>query len=263
MKQKADIATDVDEAFDEFVSLWNFKGQTQSVAVLKTVAEQYLNDQTDGKHPKYPSILLIGEDGIGRRTLARALHSSLGQLDFRESVPQTGSLDDDIRRYWRDASDHTTYYINSVDCLTQYIQAQIYKILRNHEVRVVNIMERKEEIISVPNRLVILSATNEKRVLPQLLNVVDIHCHLGKYSSDELFEILKQRCHWAAWQYDKDALEVIAIGCQGHPGRAIRLLQMSYRCMRSKNHDVLCLEDIEKAMAFSPAKNKSSLSGEE
>ena len=253
MKSKNDIATNVDQSFDEHISLWNFKGQSQSVSILKAAAEQHLNDKTDGRNPKYPSILLIGEDGIGRRTLARALHQSLGQLDFKESIPQTGSLDDDIRRYWRDASDHTTYYINSVDCLTQYIQAQIYKILRNHEVRVVNIMERKEEIISVPNRLVILSATNEKRVLPQLLNVVDIHCYLTKYSSDELFEILQQRCDLAGWQYEDDVLEVIAVGCQGHPGKAIRLLFMSYRVMRSMNENILCLEHIETAMSFSPA----------
>ena len=254
MKPKSDIVTNADDVFDEHISLWNLKGQTQSVAILRAAAEQYLNDKTEGRNPKYPSILLIGENGIGRRTLARALHQSLGQLDFKESIPQTGSLDDDIRRYWREASDHTTYFINSVDSLTQYIQAQIYKILRNHKVRIVNHMARKEEVISVPNRLVVLSATNENRVLPQLLNVVDIHCHLEKYTPDELCDILEQRCNLAHWQYDKDVLDVVAAGCKDHPDRAIRLLQMTYRVMRSKNRDILSLEDIEEALSFSPAK---------
>ena len=254
MKQKADITTDIDTSFDEHISLRNLKGQKDAVSMLTVVSEQLLNDRTAGRHPSYPSVIIFGKEGSGRRTIARALHNTLGQVRFKEAICNYGNMDDDVFRYWNDANDHTTHFINGVDNLTPQVQIQLLKLLREQRIRVVMPIERREEVIEVPNRLIILSASSPKKIVPNLLQAIDIHCHVTQYTVAELFEILKQRCNLVGWKYDEDVLGVIAAGCKDAPAKAIRLLIMSYRCMRSKNRDCLCLEDIEKAISFVPAK---------
>ena len=83
MKSDVNIATDVDETFDQYVSLRNLKGQQDIVSMLSVVSEQYLNDQTAGRQPAHPSIIVFGKESSGRRTIARAMHNYLGQLELR------------------------------------------------------------------------------------------------------------------------------------------------------------------------------------
>ena len=106
MKPKSKIASDVGYTFDEQVSLRNVKGQEDVVAVLTVATEQFLNDRTAGRNPKYVSVILFGDEGSGKRTLARSMHNSLGQLAFKEALCSYGNLDDDVSRYWT-GNDHT------------------------------------------------------------------------------------------------------------------------------------------------------------
>ena len=261
MKQNTDIATDVATSFDEHISLRNLKGQHNIVSMLTVVAEQFLNDQTAGRRPDYPSIILIGKEGTGRRTIGRALHNYLGQIEFKHAYAHYGGIDDDVFRYW-EGNEHTTHFVDSVDILNLHNQIQLCKLLKEHKLRAILPIEHKEEVIEVPNRLIIFSASTPDKMSPHLLQAINIHCHLTAYSVGEVFEILKQRCDLANWQYDKDVLDVIAAGAKGCPRTATRLLMMSYRVMRSKNKNILCLEDIAEAISFSPAKDTSDLSGE-
>ena len=256
MKSDIDIATDVDTSFDEHISLRNLKGQEDIVSMLSIVSEQFLNDQIAGRNPDYPSVILFGKEGSGRRTIARAMHNYLGQIEFKHAHAHFGGIDDDIFRFWQ-GNEHTTHFVDSVDNLNPHNQIQICRLLKEHTLRVVLPIEKREEVIEVPNRLIIFSASNADKLVPHFLSEINIHCYMTEYSVGELFEILKQRCDLAHWQYDKDVLDVIAAGCKDNPAKAIRLLMMSYRCMRSKNaeNEALCLEDVETAIRFiSPAK---------
>ena len=48
-----------------------------------------------------------------------------------------------------------------------------------------------------------------------------------------------------------EVLKVIADNSGGSPGRAITILKMGYRVMRSKNDEVLKVGHVEKAVRFS------------
>ena len=85
------IATSVNEYEP---SLWHFIGQLRAQFALMALVDQYYHDRSTGRNPKYPAILLTGNFGTGRRTLARAVHEAMGNLLFREPGHILGTSED-------------------------------------------------------------------------------------------------------------------------------------------------------------------------
>ena len=94
---------------------------------------------------------------------------------------------------------------------------------------------------------------NIKKIITPLLEKIDIQCYLTDYLVDELILMLKQRCQCCNLEFENDeVLKNIAENSGGSAGRAVRILKMSYRVMRSRNEEVLKVGDVEKAVKFCP-----------
>lgn len=234
---------------DPDINLYKIIGQKKTITTLKILVEQYLNDRIEGKNPKYPSILLVGEVGLGRRLIAQAFSNAMGNLEINEALGNSLGMGDDIYEYLQSASEHITLFINSCEYLSQYFQSIIYRIIKENILYVPRHYEKKVEKVPISNHLIILSTVNDKRIIDPLKNAIDICCHLSDYSEDELFQILRQRCQLFGWDYEEDkALRIIANKAQGNPGKAVKVLLMAYRVMRSLGENVIKLSDVNKAV---------------
>ena len=245
--KKTIIETDVNSSFSEEITLWNIIGQRNAVEILRTCVDQYQADTIDGRNPKLPSILLIGERGIGKKTLAQAFNNSLGNVISIE-VGHSLGLGQDFYECFKEATEHSTLYIDSCENLNRIFQSAIYRVLKEHVLRVPFLFERKMDEIPFENRLIILSSVDTRKIMTTLLDAIDVKIHLGKYSIDELCEILKQRCRVLNWEYENGIMENIAKISNGNAGKAIRILMMGYRVMRSKDEDILKSGHLNRAV---------------
>lgn len=75
------IATSV---HDYVPSLWHVVGQFSARVALTALVDQFHNDTIAGRWPRYPSVLITGKMGMGRRHLAQALHHAFGNAEWRE-----------------------------------------------------------------------------------------------------------------------------------------------------------------------------------
>ena len=106
------------------------------------------------------------------------------------------------------------------------------------------------KIVKTPfkNRLIILGTTVEHSLTSSLLNVVDIRLSLTSYSYELLVSILKQRVKFLGWTIRSDeVLKFITNESDGSIGKAMDLLQMAYRIMRSDSKDILDMEHVSTA----------------
>jgi len=249
MTKKQTITTDISSSFGNDISLHHFIGQRTSVDILKTAIEQTHNDHIDGRNPEIPSILLVGP--TGKKTLAQALHNAIGNLNFHTGTGQTLGMAEDISLHFREADENTTLYIQGSDCLSIFAVNIIQKILCEKMLYVYDPFTRTKECYPYNNRWVILSASDESRINPAIAKAIDIRCVLTKYTDVELYQIVKQRCDYLGWKYRSDeVLRIIAANAYGIAGQAMKILQMSYRVMRSLGKNTLTENHVNRAVQF-------------
>jgi len=225
------IATSV----DEFVpSLWGFIGQVVSRVKLIALVDQINNDRMAGRKADYPVILITGEYGSGRRTLARALHDAVGNLEFREAGLVLGTTEDHCA-FFKTLIDFTTFYITNFTSVSPIVAGALVNIVRDRCFSQPSIPGGKEEVISVKNKLIILSAGANPTIHPEILKHVGIWCELTCYSQDQIYQILRQRVDYLNWRASENTLKIIAENAKNNPGKSIKMLQQCYILARSED----------------------------
>ena len=248
--------TDVDSVEP---SLWNFIGQSKALSLVKCFLEQYHNDVMDGRHPKYPSLLITGESGMGKSLLAKAISNAFGCLEIRIGYGNSLGYGDDTGEYFLSGNDNSCYYIKYAEQLNQFAQNTIMKLLLEDVLYIFNPLEQTSTKEEYTNKLIIFSAASNKRILSQIVNAVDIKISLTPYSKEEISQMLYQRCWMLDWVCTLDTIDYLAHNARGNPGRAMRLLQMTYRVARSRGQSDLRLPDATQALLFisKPCINKN------
>lgn len=242
------IATDVNSDFEREVSLYRLIGNRPAVDILKILVEQHQNDSLAGRYPELKPILLLGNQS--RTTVAFAMHNAFGNLNFVMNSAYFFSQLAQLLNDFFDSNDrYTTYYIRDLELLNAQGQLQLFKILKNKRIYVRDKEGKGGSYVRFQNRLVILSATNKNCLIPMLLNEIPIQINLGSYSTEEIFLILKQRISFLHWSISSDeVLKNVAQVSNGEIKKAMEMLSMSYRVMRSKGEDELSEAHFNKAL---------------
>jgi len=248
--------TDVDSVEP---SLWNFIGQSKTLSLVKCVLEQYQLDVMVGRHPKYPSFMITGEEGMGKSVLAKSISNAFGCLDIRIGYGNCLGYGDDTGEYFLGGNENSCYYIRYAEQLNQFAQNTIMKLLIENVLYITNPLERTTTHEDFPNRLIILSAEPTKRIIPQIFNSVDINLSLTPYSNEEISQMLYQRCWMLNWACTKGTMDYIAHNAKFNAGKAMKMLQMTYRVARSRGEDYLRLSDATQAQFYTskPCINKN------
>jgi len=239
--------TDVDSVGP---SLWNFIGQSKSLSLVKCVLEQYQLDVMGGRHPKPPSVLVTGENGMGKSVLSKSIAYAFGILDIRIGYGNCLGYGDDVGEYFLSGNDNSCYYIKYAEQLNQFAQNTIMKLLEENILYITNPLDRTTTQEEYPNRLIILTAASTKGIIPQIVSAVDINLSLTPYTEKELTQIIYQRCWLLDWACSDEAMNFIAFNAKGNAGRAMRMLQMTYRVARSRGQSDLRLPDATQALLY-------------
>lgn len=248
-KKISNIKTSVNSLeLEEYLSLWNIIGKATNL--LKYIALQYINDRMEGRKIHAPTIVLRGNPGSGRATLARSFSNAIGG-DFKEAVGKTLGMGECLYNYFEDSGPDTVFYIRGAEELGNYSQTIICRLLREQILHVPIRSEQKMKKVYFPAKpLIIFSINFDSWLNCELRNIIDIEIELDKYSEDELFQILKQRCDcYCKWAYKSDELlKIIAQNADGNPGKSMRLLQISYSIMRAGDKNIMKMKDVKKAV---------------
>jgi len=105
--------------------------------LLKSVVLSHFADKEIGRKPKLPSIILCADDGMGKRTIARALVNSLGIADYRETLGKTfGMGGEGFIDFLEDATENTALFVIGGDCLSRYAQETFHKLLTRGKAKI-------------------------------------------------------------------------------------------------------------------------------
>ena len=239
------VATSVDE-FEP--SLWNYIGQYKSKYALISLVDQIHNDRMAGRNPEYPAILITGECGFGRRTLAQALHHAIGNLEFKEAALVLGTSEDHIG-FFETSNEYTTLYIPNFRSVSVTVAGTLIHIIR-HKCLYKTFPGPETEIKPYKNRLIILSTDPNPIVHPDVLKFVGIRCDLGGYSLEHIRQIIRQRVGYLGWDISQETIKLIADSAKNNPGKAIQLLQQCYRIARSEDKDKINIIHAKKALVL-------------
>ena len=253
MKKTSDIKTKINSLeIEEYLSIWNIIGQTRATSILKNAALQYINDKMEGRKVDFPSVLISGETGSGRATLARAFANAiLGTPDFKQAIGRCLGMGTCIYDYFEQSIPETVFCIRGSECLSNYAQnSVVYKLLREQILHVPERTVRKMREVEFPTKPFLIFTTNKGRHLDTELNsLVDWKIELEPYFEKDIVNILFQRCKYCSWTCSSDeVLKTIAHSSKNNPGKSMELLQMSYSISRSDNRNIIQMKDVQKAI---------------
>jgi len=234
----------------EPASLWKIIGQHKILTLAKCVLEQFHNDVMDGRNPKPPSVLITGENGMGKSVLAKAIAHAFGLTDIRIGYGNCLGYGDDTGEYFLSGNENTCFYIRYAEHLNQFAQNTIMKLLIEDVLYISNPLDRTTTHEDFLNRLIILSAASTNRIIPQIVSAVDINLSLTPYTENELSQIIYQRCWYLNWPCSDEAMNFIAFHAKGNVGKGMRLLQTMYTVARARGEDYLKLADATQALAL-------------
>jgi Holliday junction resolvasome RuvABC ATP-dependent DNA helicase subunit len=239
-----EIATKISE-FEP--SLWHLIGLFHVRYGLISVVDQYFNDQSRGRNPSYPSILLVGDYGYGRRTLARAIHNAFGNLEFIEPAHTLG-VSEDPADFFQKTTPSTTIYLPNVAQICPSVVGQIIYVLRDG-VCLSSPFSPVTEDVHIGSRLMIFSAGKHEKTDPDLLRHITHRFELCGYNDQQILKILHQRVNGLSWQATNAALELITRSAQNNPYNAMKILQMSRTVARAEDQDTIDINHVKRAMA--------------
>ena len=203
-KKSCSIRTSVNSLeLEEYLSLWNIIGQTKATEMLKNIALQYAHDNSEGRKVDYPSVLISGDPGSGRSTIARAFSNAiLGAPDFKETVGKTLGMGECLYDYFEESGPDTVFYIRGSEEVSNYAQTVIYKLLREQILYVpVRSVRKMRQVEFSTKPLIILSINRDSWLNLELQNLIAWKIELEPYSEEEIFRILMQRCKYCGWKY--------------------------------------------------------------
>lgn len=216
--------------------------------LLSTLTCAYFEEKMAGNNPFFPKILLLGP--TGKEVFAHATHNSLSNLNFIElEADFLNKGGDDLALILQSCNEHDTIYISNASKMSCYVQNILWKYLKFREVEIViDIFDRTKETIMVPDVLLILGTTTLQGI-SNSLHQQFTHCILSPNTSNEIMEILLQRCRYYGISYTAETVfETIAEQAGGYARKAVAILELSRKYMVASGKNEISLLHVQRAL---------------
>lgn len=246
--KKTDIQSESHELeqFENYVNLWNIVpgGSGKGLVLLRKVVDAF-HSCTNKDNYKFPSFLITGPEGSGRRLAAKALANSFALEDIRECPGKY--LDNGINSsmFFLDSTPNTAHIITDIQ-ENKRSESVLWRYLKEGKCNYFNHMDGSFSKVIYAYGLIIM--TGKKEAVPQTILKATSHIvELEPYTTEQIKCILHQILFFMGVEYQGEAVltELIRI-FPVNIKKSVELLKMSIELMRAELQDYLTVELVNK-----------------
>lgn len=226
--------------------LEQFIGQRSVVDRVKIALEASWNDGT-----RLPHMLFCGPSGCGKTQLAEVISKEMGGLGVIEQLGQNLNHPIGLSQFLLRGDDRGVLFVDEAHLLCDTAQTLLYRALEERTLHLPSITsDDNAHSIPLADFTMIMATTDQFSLLGPLLNRFRIIGHFNKYSSEELEQLLDQRCRMLRWEVEAEVLSHIARLGRGVPRHTLRLLEATRRTSRAEASDVITLDHFGRTCAL-------------
>jgi Holliday junction DNA helicase RuvB len=226
-------------------SIAHIIGQNAVVEQVRVALEAAFADNR-----KFDSALLVGGPGLGKSQLARVIAQEMA-VDFTEVLGQSITGPADLNALLLAAKDRDVIHIDESHELLKPFQTALYLAIDRRKVFLQGGRSRRgPQSIAVNDFTLLLSTTDEYRLLQPLRDRMRLVLRFEFYAAEELATLLRQRSQALRWKVEDAVFPLIAERSRGTPRLALRVLQSARRVCRSEGRTMVSLTDLERACSL-------------
>ena len=222
-------------------SLSHFLGQASVKAQVSVALEAAWAD-----NKKFDSALLVGPPGTGKSALASIVAQEMAS-DFHEVLGQSITSNADLNSLLLAAQHKAVVHIDEAHELEKPYQTALYLALDRSKVFLQGGSGRGPQSIPIADFTLLLSTTDEYRLLQPLRDRMKLLLRFEFYSVEELTTIVRQRSQALRWQVEEEVFQQIAVRSRNTPRLSLRLLQSCRRVCRAEGKTTITCPNLERA----------------
>lgn len=220
------LATEVNEVAPS--SLAHLVGQQAVVAQVAVALEAARADRR-----RFDHAMLTGSPGLGKSAVASVIAKEM-DVQFVEVLGQTIHKPADLNALLLSATRNCAVHIDEAHELDKRAMTALYLALDQRRLIVNAGPGRRPQAVPLEDFTLLLSTTDEYRLLQPLRDRMRLNLRFQFYSDEELAEVVRQRVHALGWDVGELVLPQIACRARGTPRIALSLLQSAYRVCRAE-----------------------------
>lgn len=225
-------------------SLRHLIGQTGVKAQVTVALEAAWAD-----HRRFDHGMLTGSPGLGKSALATVIAAEMA-TELHEVLGQSIKRPADLNALLLSASDRDLIHIDEAHELDKRMQTALYLALDKRVLLTGSDTGRKPQSVRLADFTLLLSTTDEYKLLQPLRDRMRLNLRFEFYSQAELAEVVRQQVQALRWEVGFGVAERIAVSARGTPRIALSLLQSARRVARSSGQSAVTPMHLVKAFAL-------------
>ena len=230
--------SDINDASPD--SLDQLVGHEHAVEQIRVALHAARNDDR-----RFDHALLSGGPGLGKSQICHVIGQEMG-VRVHEVLGQSLTKPADLQAQLMELEDAEILHVDEAQEMPQRVQTALYLALDKRRISVARPGQSPAEI-PIADFCVLLSTTDEFKLLQPLRDRMRLKLRLGFLNVTELTEVLRRRVTALGWDVANELLLDIARRSQGTPRHALRMLQSWYRCARSEGDSTLSRKHLQRA----------------
>lgn len=195
----------------------------------------------------FDSALLCGPPGVGKSALASIIAQEMA-TELHEVLGQSVASQADLNALLLGAKDKDVIHVDEAHELDKPFQTALYLALDKKRVSIQGGKSgRTPSSIPIADFTLLLSTTDEFRLLQPLRDRMRLLLRFDYYTVEELTQVVRQRSLALRWNTEEEVLPLIARRARGTPRLALRLLQACWRVCRAEGETDIAVSHLERA----------------
>jgi Holliday junction DNA helicase RuvB len=217
-------------------------GQARAVAVLRTAIDAYFHERTKAsEEPAFPHLLFTGPAGTGKTMLAELVYREVCAKNFHQELAQNLKTPEHVHGALMLLEPGDVLFVDEIHELPPTAGVTFYRALQDGL-----LFLGKRHVVKLPPFCLIGATTHEHMLAPSLRDRFRILLRLGHFSSDEMFQLIRQRAKRLGWPIEDEAVRQLASKSRGVPRLGVRLLESTRRTASAEETDLITTAHVER-----------------
>lgn len=213
-------------------------GQRRCVEQLTVAHSAALADGTPMTHT-----LMTGPPGLGKTQFAQIIANEMGTR-FHRLLGETIKNPDELAQLLQRVQPGDVIFIDEAHAMRREVQEALLPVLDRR------LLSGPDPgtTIRVPGFTLVLSTTDDHRLLRPLRDRMQLHLRFQFYTTEELTQLLEERVRELGWDVEAGVLSSVAERARGIPRLAIRLLNLCWQACRHNRMTTLTPVHVEEGL---------------